>query len=308
MVQRAPVTANDFVYAWRREVDPATASEYCPSARAHRKCTGHRGRQNASRQARRRIDGPQTLVVHLKRADTLPFGAPGKQLSLSAYEPAVKQWGDAWTQPGHMVSNGPFYLVRARPQWPHHAAQEFALLGRGPRASFQGELQSSSMTSAAMNQYLAGDLDFTDRIPTSEKGPAAAASWAIKWCSLRISRRPCSVSIWPSRPSKESKVAAGAEHGPGPRHSCEVCAARHRSARLQHHAAAAGIRSCDSRLGQDFRRTSAMRWRESSISKRVTRDSHPLETVLTYPSGGPDMRRLHGSAVGDVADEFGRQD
>ena len=48
-------------------------------------------------------------------------------------------------------------------------------------------------------------------------------------------------------------------------------------------------------------------WRASSTRRRDTRDSHPLETVLTYPSGGRRRSPLNGSAIGDVADESRRQ-
>ena len=66
-----PVTANDFVFSWRRLVDPATAAEYAymlaPVVNAE---ADHQGREEArgtGRQGRRRSD----LRGHAQRADAL---------------------------------------------------------------------------------------------------------------------------------------------------------------------------------------------------------------------------------------------
>ena len=160
---------------------------------------------------------------------------------------------------------------------------------------------------ATTDQYLAGDLDFTDRFNVVRKGPAAAdpgrsgrARSLFCHGDVRLQSRQASLR-------RKSQAAPGAQHGSGPRNSDELRRARRRSARLQHDASARWIRSRHSRLGETFRRTRVTPWRASSIRKRDTRTAIRSKTVLTYASGGPGHAPLHGSAVGDVADEFGRE-
>jgi len=104
------LTANDFVYAWRRTVDPATRAEYgqALSPILH-------GLEIA-----RGDKPPSELGVSAVDAHTLrvQLGAPTPylpQLLTNAYlqpqcESVIRRYGDQWTRPDHMISNGPFVL------------------------------------------------------------------------------------------------------------------------------------------------------------------------------------------------------
>lgn len=103
-----PVTAESFVYAARRWVDPKTASEATsaidPVLHA-RDCIGGKLPPEAIGVA---ATDPLTLAVTLERPNPF-FPALAGQLVPMEQE-VVERWGRAWIQPEHMVSNGPFML------------------------------------------------------------------------------------------------------------------------------------------------------------------------------------------------------
>jgi oligopeptide transport system substrate-binding protein len=104
----APVTAEDFAFAYRRILDPKTASPY-----AYMLYILKNGEAVASGAAGPSALGvgapdPRTLVLSLEHpAPYLPQIA--KHASMYPIpRQAVARWGDAWAQPGHYVSNGPY--------------------------------------------------------------------------------------------------------------------------------------------------------------------------------------------------------
>ncbi|HWW19571.1 MAG TPA: peptide ABC transporter substrate-binding protein, partial [Steroidobacteraceae bacterium] len=106
----APVTAQDFIYAWRRELDPKTGSAYgqslAPLVNAEQISAG---KMPASALG---VDSPdpRTLVIHLSAPVPYFLSILDQQYFYPLYEPAISQWGDQWTRPEHMVSNGAFRL------------------------------------------------------------------------------------------------------------------------------------------------------------------------------------------------------
>ncbi len=105
-----PVTAEDFVFAFRRLEDPKTASSY---AYLFYLIKGAQAVNEGKAP-------PETLGVSAPDAHTfqiiLNHPAPYlpqmlmHQIVMPAPEHAVKRWGDAWIQPAHIVSNGPYTL------------------------------------------------------------------------------------------------------------------------------------------------------------------------------------------------------
>ncbi|MBI3268281.1 MAG: hypothetical protein HYZ53_04610 [Planctomycetes bacterium] len=105
-----PLTAGDFVYAWRRVVDPKTASDY-----AHQLYYVKNGKAVNEGKAKLEELGVQakderTLVVELENPTAFfPLLMP-----FATYTPVrqdvVEKHGKEWTQPGKFVGNGPFQL------------------------------------------------------------------------------------------------------------------------------------------------------------------------------------------------------
>ena len=106
-----PVTADDFVFAYRRILDPRTASPYAylPDLLKNGAAV-NAGKLPPSALGARAID-PGTLELTLEHpAPYLP-----QVLKHGSFYPvprhAVERWGEAWARPEHYVSDGPFRPV-----------------------------------------------------------------------------------------------------------------------------------------------------------------------------------------------------
>ncbi|GGF00713.1 ABC transporter substrate-binding protein [Aliidongia dinghuensis] len=152
-----PVTAENFVYAARRWVDPKTASEATnaiePVLHA-RECIG--GRLPPEALGIEAID-PLTLAVTLERPNPY-FPALAGQL-VPMEQAVVERWGNAWTEPEHMVSNGPFALA----EFVLHGTVAFV---RNPRYWNAANIKLDRVTFAsvensrtAQRMFQAGEVD-----------------------------------------------------------------------------------------------------------------------------------------------------
>jgi len=109
-----PVTADDFVYGMRRTLDPKTASIYAYLLYVIENGQAvNEGKLPLSALGVRAVD-PRTVEIRLVHpAPYLPELAK-HQSFYPAPKHVVEKYGDAWVQPGHYVSNGPFRLVSWR--------------------------------------------------------------------------------------------------------------------------------------------------------------------------------------------------
>jgi len=106
-----PVTADDFVYAWRRYVDPKTAAVIA-SVTGILLANGAdivAGRKPPSELGVRALD---KLTLEVKTAGPVPFlpaVVAGVQFSPQP-RAIVEKYGRDWTRPGHLVGNGAYVL------------------------------------------------------------------------------------------------------------------------------------------------------------------------------------------------------
>jgi len=113
---RMPVTAHDFVYAWRRLLNPATRSD---SANLFYDIKGamafHQGEMPDSERLGVRASAPYTLEVELEA----PAGYFLQLMAHPAASPvpqhAIERWGEAWTELGKHVVNGPYRIKGWQP-------------------------------------------------------------------------------------------------------------------------------------------------------------------------------------------------
>jgi oligopeptide transport system substrate-binding protein len=110
----APLTADDFVFALRRTLDPRTASPYAYLLYLLKNGEAvNGGKADPAALGARALD-PQTLEL------TLAHPAPyllqiAKHFSMYPVpRHAVERWGEAWAQPAHYVSDGPYRPVAWR--------------------------------------------------------------------------------------------------------------------------------------------------------------------------------------------------
>jgi len=110
-----PVTANDFVESWKRTLLPETAAEYAyvmyhiKNAQAF-----NEGKiKDFSLVGVHALDA-QTLQVELEDPTPYFLDLLAYVPYLPVYIPSVKQFGDDWIKPAHLVNDGPFLMEEWR--------------------------------------------------------------------------------------------------------------------------------------------------------------------------------------------------
>jgi ABC-type oligopeptide transport system substrate-binding subunit len=112
-----PVTAHDFAWSWKRQLDPATAAPY--SAFLY-------DLKNGEAFNKGQVKDPEAVGVKALDDHTLQATLEGPRsyfpvlvayaATLPAHRPSVEKYGDKWTEPEHIVSNGPWVLE----SWDHN--------------------------------------------------------------------------------------------------------------------------------------------------------------------------------------------
>ncbi|MBX5470577.1 MAG: peptide ABC transporter substrate-binding protein [Thermoleophilaceae bacterium] len=161
-----PVTANDVVQSWLRTISPELAADYAyqfygiVGAQAYNSCDTSKQDCNALR-AKVGVSAPDKWTVKVKLVSPQPWFI--QQLShtsfLPVYLPAVQKYGNKWTEPGNIVTDGPFKLAA----WKHDAK---LTLVKNPqwRDAKNVKLDVVNMpiitdASTALNAYKAGSID-----------------------------------------------------------------------------------------------------------------------------------------------------
>jgi oligopeptide transport system substrate-binding protein len=109
-----PVTADDFVYAYRRSLDPKTAAAYAYLLFVIRGAEAvNEGKAPLETLGATAVDAHTLRLTLAHPAPYLP-----QLLQHQAFAPVpahvVRRWGDAWVKPGRYVGNGPYRLVSWR--------------------------------------------------------------------------------------------------------------------------------------------------------------------------------------------------
>ncbi len=111
-----PVTADDFVFAWRRLVDPKTASDYAyflwPVKNGEAISNGKAAPDTLGAVA----VNPRTLKVTLERPTGYFLGSLLHRMTYPLSKANVEKFGPDFVKPGNMVSNGAYKLTEYVPQ------------------------------------------------------------------------------------------------------------------------------------------------------------------------------------------------
>jgi oligopeptide transport system substrate-binding protein len=110
-----PVTANDFVESWKRTLSPETAAEYAYVMYHIRNAEAFNAGKikDFSLVGVHALDA-QTLRVELEDPTPYFLDLLAYVPYLPVYIPSVKQFGDDWIKPAHLVNNGPFLMQEWR--------------------------------------------------------------------------------------------------------------------------------------------------------------------------------------------------
>jgi len=112
-----PLTANDFVYAWQRELDPATAAPYAwfPEMFLKGAADYAAGKVGAEGLGVKALDD-NTLQVDLVGPLPYALDAFAHYTFYPVPQQTIEKYGDQWTQDDNMVTNGAFVLEKHVPQ------------------------------------------------------------------------------------------------------------------------------------------------------------------------------------------------
>lgn len=194
-----PVTAEDFVFAWRRMLDPKTAAAYAyylyPIKNARDVNTGRQPVTALGVAAR----DDKTLVVTLDQPVPFMIEFLTHHTMYPVPRHVVDAKGAEWSRPGNFVSNGPYVLQSWTPN-------DRVTLVKNPRfydaASIKIDVVNYFPTpdgDAALRRLRAGELDTQDPIPPLQidflRANMADAlkitpTLTVAYASINISRKP----------------------------------------------------------------------------------------------------------------------
>jgi oligopeptide transport system substrate-binding protein len=163
-----PVTAEDFVFSWRRLLNPATASTYSYFLYLVKNATAINASKLPGTALGVRALDMRTFEVQL--AHPAPYFL--EMLTHTATMPlprhVVEAIGQAWAQPGSYVGNGAFMLKKWIPN-------EYILVEKNPRffdaanvALEQVYFYPTDDYGTALQRFRVGELDFQDRFPEQQ--------------------------------------------------------------------------------------------------------------------------------------------
>lgn len=163
-----PVTAEDFVYAFRRMLAPATGAKYAEILSPIRGAAAVNRGEIAGDALGVIAEGSLALLITLEQPTPYFLELLTHQTALPVHRGSVERYGDSFTRPGNFVTNGPYRLIDRVPGGaitlevnPHHPdAAAIAIR----RVAF---LPMADM-SAAVRRYAAGELDSLSELPVDQ--------------------------------------------------------------------------------------------------------------------------------------------
>lgn len=171
------VTADDFVSAYQRALNPATASEYAfilwplKNAKAINK-----GEIKELNQLGVKSLGELSLEIKLENSTPFLKGLLSHPMAYPIPRQALKEHGKKWTRAGNMVSNGAYQLSEWLPQQhvktaknPHFRDAKIVSLDT---VYFHPTVDKSS----ELKRFRAGELDVTEDVPSGQ----------IKWVKRNL--------------------------------------------------------------------------------------------------------------------------
>ena len=163
-----PVTSEDFAYAWKRLINPATAADYAYFLDPVKNAEAIRdGKADPSTLGVETPD-PKTFIVHLRAPTPYFINMLVHQSTFPIDKALYEKVGKDYSKPGVLISNGAYTLTEAVPQdhitltknpMFHDAANvKIDVVRYFPTEDQDSELQ----------RYLTGELDQTYDIPSQQ--------------------------------------------------------------------------------------------------------------------------------------------
>ncbi len=164
----SPVTANDFVFSWRRLVDPATAAEYAymlsPVVNADDITAGKKKPEELGVKA---IDD-MTFEMTLNAPTPYILEMLTHQATYAVSKANVEAKGADFTKPGNLVSNGAYTLAEFVPNDHIKLVKNANFFDAGNVKIDTINYIPTEDRSTAVKRFEAGELDLNDDIPTEQ--------------------------------------------------------------------------------------------------------------------------------------------
>src|SRR6185437_7851783 len=160
-----PVTADDFVFAWRRILDPDIASSYSYFIWVVKNAQSiNSGKAPPTTLGARALDA-HTLEVHLEHPAPYLLQMLMHQATYPLPRHVVEAKGKKWAQPGNYVGNGDFMLTEWVPNGHVTAVKNPRFYDAGNVALERVIFYPTDDYDAAMRRLQAGELYIQERLP-----------------------------------------------------------------------------------------------------------------------------------------------
>jgi oligopeptide transport system substrate-binding protein len=167
-----PVTANDFVYSFRRIEDPKTAANYAtilyPIKNAEAINTPKADKPMATDQLGMKAVDDKTLEITLERPTPYFLELLAHQTALPVYPAGLEKYGEAFVKPGNMVSDGAYMLSE-------NVANDHITLVKNPHYYDAANVKIDKVIyyptedqAAAIRRFEAGELDLQYNFPADQ--------------------------------------------------------------------------------------------------------------------------------------------
>lgn len=161
----APVTAQDFVFSWRRILDPKTAGKYAYFLYILKNAEAiNNGKMPLTALGAEAVDD-HTLKITLEHPAPYLLEMLTHMTMYPEPRAVVEAKGKAWTRPGNYVSNGPYVLKEWIPN-------DHITLVKNPKFYDAAHVKVTKVIfyptsdyNAALQQLRAGELDVQARLP-----------------------------------------------------------------------------------------------------------------------------------------------
>ena len=163
-----PLTADDFVFAFRRSLDPHTGSAYAsllvPIENADAVIAGQKPPESLGVAA----PDPRTVEIRLRAPTPYFLRLLAQESSFPVHRPSLLRYGDQFARPGRLISNGPYQLKA----W---VVQSQVVLERNPcywnnehTAIDRVTYVPTEDAASELKRYRAGELDITYQVPLTQ--------------------------------------------------------------------------------------------------------------------------------------------
>ncbi len=171
-----PVTAQDFLQSFQRELTPALGSQYAYMLYNHIRGAKEYfdGRLTDFRQTGFQAPDARTLVLHLLQPAPFLLHALNHYAWYPVHIPTIRKFGGltqrstAWTRPENFVGNGPYILKSWQPNRVIVAERSPTYWDRARVKIDEIDLYPTELADTEERMFRAGQLDITNEVPLTK--------------------------------------------------------------------------------------------------------------------------------------------